>query len=218
MIRILKTVHGWLGFFVLPWIIIMGLSGLYLNHPKLVYKYLPAPSYDERQFDKFPGAKPLDEAGAKAVAMAVFPGEKVYLTKDKTYHKRPVFTYESETGRIILAAKTGHYWVKSRYTRKTYDPNGKLLDTKIYWGAMFKTLHTRGWATGALGTWLADITAAAMVVFGSTGIFMFLVPRLRRLKNRKAARATASIAPTFAGITPPPSGNVPRPKRIKLKG
>jgi len=206
MIRMLKTIHGWLGFFVMPWIIIIGLTGLYLNHSKLIYKYLPKPSYDEAQFDAWPDPLHLDEQAAKMVARSVFPLDEFNLKTQRKYHNRAVFIFQGTTGRVIVAEKTGHYWVKSRYTRKTYDPSGHLLATKIYWGSLFKTLHARGWATPWLGTWLADIAAGAMIVFGLSGIIMFLTPKIRGRKNRKV-RAQTQIA----------RSNVPRPQRIKLK-
>mgnify|MGYP006204029133 CR=1 FL=1 len=34
--RLLKTIHSWLGVIVLPWVLIIGLTGLFLNHEGLV--------------------------------------------------------------------------------------------------------------------------------------------------------------------------------------
>lgn len=204
MIRLVKTLHGWLGFFVMPWIIIIGLTGLYLNHSKLILGFLPAASYDEVRFDDWPDNKPLDEAAARAVAIGVFPSDTFKLNKKTSYHKRDVFMLDGESGRVIITAATGHYWVKTRYKRMTYDPDGRKLDSKIYWGSVFKSLHTRGWLSRGLGSWLADITAGAMVVFGLSGIYLFLAPKLRRRLNKKAQVVVKRT-------------NVPRPKRIQLK-
>ncbi|MFN3280590.1 MAG: hypothetical protein ACK40I_02810 [Tabrizicola sp.] len=55
--RLLKTVHGWLGVIVLPWVIVIGLTGLFLNHEKLVMGWLEGEGYDEAQFDRWPGAR-----------------------------------------------------------------------------------------------------------------------------------------------------------------
>jgi len=209
MIRVLKTVHGWLGILVLPWVLLMGLTGLYLNHSDLVYKFLPAPSYDEAQFDKWPARAPLNEAAARAVAGAAFPGEKLILLSGKTYHGRDVIQFEAETGRAIIATKTGHYWIKTRYKRRTYDPRGRLLDSKVYWDSLFKSLHARGWTTGWLGTTFADITATALVIFGISGIFLFLARLFGRGTDGKAG---------LGGKIEIARSNVPRPKRIKLKG
>ena len=42
------------------------------------------------------------------------------------------------TGLTILPTTTGHYYVKSRYLNRTYAPDGKLWNTKVYWGPTFK--------------------------------------------------------------------------------
>lgn len=34
--RLLKTIHSWLGVIVLPWVLIIGFTGLFLNHQSLV--------------------------------------------------------------------------------------------------------------------------------------------------------------------------------------
>ncbi len=212
MISLLKNLHGWLGLVVLPWIILMGLTGLYLNHADLVYKYLPKPGYDEARFDQWPDPTPLNRAEAQAVASSAFPGQKLIPLSQNTYHGRDVIEFEAETGRAIIAVKTGHYWVKTRYTRKTYDPKGRLLDTKIYWDSLFRTLHARGWATGWLGTWLADLTAGAMVLFGLTGIILFVASRRGGKGGGKGGGKAA-----LGGRLEVARSNIPRPKRIKLK-
>lgn len=206
MMRVIKTLHGWLGIFVMPWIIIIGLTGLYLNHSKLVLSFLPISSYDEAEFDNWPNPVAVDETAAHAVAVAVFPGDNFKKRSQKKYHDRDVFMFDGASGRVIVAKDTGHYWVKTRVTRTTYDPDGRKLDGKVYWGSLFKNLHTKGWANSGFGTWFADITAGAMVLFGLSGIYMFFAPRLRRRSN-KQGRENVEVA----------RKNVPRPKRIQLK-
>ncbi|HMS96042.1 MAG TPA: hypothetical protein PKA03_12645, partial [Tabrizicola sp.] len=56
-------------------------------------------------------------------------------------------------------------------------------------GRILTSLHERGWVGSALGTWLADITAGALMVFGLSGLYLFFAPRLRRMKNRRARLA-----------------------------
>lgn len=215
-LRLLRTIHGWLGFFVLPWIIILGLTGLYLNHSQLVLKYLPNQSYDESEFDKRANPVVATEEAGRGIARQVLGTDAFRLRQTQTYHGRDAWMFQAENGSEVVVDKaTGHYWVKTGYTRKTFDPDGRQVDYKFYWGNLFKSLHTRGWASSALGTWLADIAAGAMVVFGLSGFFMFLIPKLRRRRNR-----------ADRGQTPPPppeapdlkvERHTPRPKRITLE-
>jgi hypothetical protein len=187
--RLLKTVHGWLGVFVLPWVIIIGLTGLYLNHERLVMGMLEGEGYDEAQFDAWPDPQPMTVAAAQALAEALYPGLTATLDGDKTYHGREAAIFNLGETQVIVALTTGHYWVKTDVRRVTHAPDGTVLETKTYWGPIFKRLHVRGWLTSTFGTWLADVTAAAMVIFGLTGIVLFLVPRVRRRQNRRRMRA-----------------------------
>lgn len=182
--RFLRTLHGWLGFFVFPWIIMIGATGLYLNHRDTVEAYLPSASYDEALFDAWPNRIALRPGDAEALAGAIWPDADFRAAEDDTYHGRDVFVMKSDDGRIIVTKDTGHYWIKTRYRRETYDPEGTLLDTKIYWGSLFKRLHRSGWYDSGFGTWAADIAGGAMVLFGLSGIILFITPRLRRLMNR----------------------------------
>lgn len=187
--RLLKTVHGWLGVIVLPWVIIIGLTGLFLNHERLVMGWLESGGYDEAQFDAWPAARPVTVADAQALAQSLLPGENLVQSGDTRYHGREAAIFEASGTQVIVALQTGHYWVKTDLRRVTYAPDGTVLARKTYWEGIFKRLHVRGWLTSDFGTWAADITAAAMVVFGLTGIVLFLMPRLRRRQNRKRMRS-----------------------------
>ncbi|RYI33534.1 MAG: hypothetical protein EON48_02845 [Acetobacteraceae bacterium] len=186
--RLLKTVHGWLGVIVLPWVILIGLTGLFLNHESLVLRWLDGSGYDEAQFDEWPGARAVTADAARVLAEGAMPGATFTLDPDTSYHGRAAAIFDTVEAQVIVALKTGHYWVKTDFRRVTHAPDGSVLENRTYWGAIFKRLHVRGWLTGTFGTWAADITAAAMVVFGLTGIVLFLLPRLRRRQNRRRMR------------------------------
>jgi len=187
-LKILRVFHSWLGIFVLPWIIIIGATGFYLNHGRAISPLLEAEKYDESLFDLWPPEQPVTREIAEQTALAIWPDEEITRVEFKPYHDRPSFQFYKESGRIIVTQPTGHYFIKTRFTRKTFAPDGTKLHSKIYWGSLFKTLHVRGWTSAKLGTWLADITSFAMVLFGITGIIMWWMPRskryLRKLKRR----------------------------------
>jgi hypothetical protein len=188
--RLLKTMHGWLGVIVLPWVIIIGLTGLFLNHQRLVMSWLEGETYDETLFDSWPGARPVTVEAALALAEGLYPGRELTLDSDKSYHGREVAMFNADDAQVIVALQTGHYWIKTDTSRLTHAPDGTVLESRIYWEGIFKRLHERGWLTRTFGSWFADITAAAMVVFGLSGIVLFVLPRLRRRQNRHRMRAT----------------------------
>ncbi len=189
--RTFKSLHGWLGMLILPWIIMLGFTGFYLNHSKFVLSLLPSSSYDERQFDDWANPQAVDEREARNLAMRIFPLTHQRLSSTTRYHGRAVYMFKSDSGQVIVARDTGHYWVKTTFTRRTFDPMGRQLDKKIYWGRMFSRLHETGWINKSLGTWLVDIAAISLMIFGTTGLVLFLSPRFRRMKNRRARRAAA---------------------------
>ena len=186
--RLFRTVHGWLGIFIFPWVIVIGATGFYLNHPKAILPALEGPRYDQSRFDAWPAPDLVSLEAARAVALSVWPDEAIDEVSEKVYHDRPSYQFKKASGRIIVTRPTGHYFVKTRYTRRTYAPDGALLHSKIYWGAVFKGLHRAGWLGRSLGTWLADLTSLAMVVFGCTGIILWWVPRSRRVLRALAGR------------------------------
>lgn len=211
-IRTLRTIHGWLGFFVLPWIIIIGLTGLYLNHSDLVLKYLPNQDYNEADFDKWPNPQPISLMDAETLATRIFAAEPFRTRTTQSYHNRAAWRFQTPAGSEVIVDKaTAHYWVKQGYTRVTYDPDGRQVDYKYYYGSLFKTIHTKGWSSSVLGTLLADIAASAMVVFGMSGFFMFLASRF----GRRGSTAPAPMVAPAARKPEPQAGSAPRPRRIR---
>ncbi len=204
MIKMIRAIHGWLGLLALPWVILLGLTGIYLNHTSYFLGLLPGSSYDEAQFDQWPAPQKLDIAGARAVAAAVYPNQQLKQRSAKRYHGRNVAIFDAPKGRVIVALDTGHYWVKTRFTRRTFDPSGRQIDFKIYWTSLFRYLHSRGWMDSTFGTWIVDVTGGLMVLFGLTGIVL--------LVGGRKGKAGGDSAPVIKVNR----SNVPRPKRITL--
>jgi len=201
-LRLLRTIHAWMGIFIFPWVIVIGATGFYLNHGYMILSLLEGPKYAESRFDDWPVAEPVTRETARAIAITVWPGEAIEKVTEKDYHDRPSFEFKTASGLVIVTQPTGHYFVKANYARRTYAPDGELLHSKIYWGGMFKRLHRDGWLGGGLGTWLADITSLAMVIFGMSGVVLWWVPRSRRLLRAVTGRVTLPGA-TGPGATGP---------------
>lgn len=195
LIRLFKTLHGWIGVILLPWVVIAGLTGIYMNHSKAILRMLPDGSYNERLFDSWQPKRAMDLDAAMALARSVAPDTTFRLDRKRTtYHGRDAFTLTSRETTVIVTKASGHYWVKTAFFRRTYAPDGTRLDTKFYWGALFSRLHEFGFVDNRFGRWITDILGGMFVVFGVTGLTLFLSPRLRRSKNRRAARQRAGTA------------------------
>jgi hypothetical protein len=189
--RFLRSLHAWLGVCILPWVVMAGFTGFYMNHSKLILSLLPVGGYEVAQFDTSPLAKEVKRAEAFALARSILPDVVLGLTVSKPYLGRESFRFDGGNTDVIVDQKTGHYWVTGRYLRRTYAPDGARLDTEIRWSRVLSSLHTRGWVGTVLGTWLADITAGALMVFGISGLYLFAAPRLRRARNRRARMKAA---------------------------
>lgn len=202
MVRMIRALHGWLAILIVPWVLMMGVTGLYLNHPETFKSFLPDSDFDETLFDVWPTAAPVDEAGAKAIAVASIPDARFKRSTKPRYHGRDVIRWDSPDGDVIVVAATGHYWVKKFYTRTTYSPEGRRLDTRVYWSRLFRRLHQFGWYDKSLGTFFSDLTGVMMIVFGLTGIVLFFT-------RKSASAAGGSVSVRRSGT--------PRPQRLVLR-
>ncbi len=179
-----RILHGWLGIFVIPWVILIGTTGLYLNHGKVIGKTLFPEEFSEKDFGQHQPPAPITRDQARLLGESVWPADPIKKISEETYHGRRSFMIHKNSGTAILSIPTGHYYLKTRYKRRTYSPDGQLLNTKTYWGRVLKDIHRSGWLGGSLGTWIADAVSLAMVVFGITGAMMWSVPRFKRLRRR----------------------------------
>lgn len=196
LLKFFRVTHGWLGVMVFPWIFAIGLTGLYLNHSALVLGWIGSSDYDESQFLDWP-VQEFSVAQALGVANTVWPNEDIEGLKNEAYHGFNSFIFQKSSGQIIVTQTTGHYFVKTNITRRTFAPDGALLHKNIYWSSVFKWLHVRGWLNTDLGTWLADITAVAMVFFSLSGLWLFFAPRIKKIARvfKKHAPAKGRAAP-----------------------
>lgn len=167
----------------MPWVIVIGATGFYLNHSGPVDAVLQGPDFSEAGFAAERPAVPINVEAALRLGEAIWPEQDIEDIWQDEYHDRPSFYVEKEDGLIILSIPTGHYFLKSGYSRQTFAPDGTLLHSKTYWDDIFEELHEDGWLGGAMGSWFADIVALSMVVFGVTGPVLWGVPRIRRWRR-----------------------------------
>ncbi len=180
LLKSLRTIHGWMGIIIFPWILIIGFTGFYLNHSRMVLSWFEGPSYDESQFADWPDIG-ADEAMARALAQQLWPDQRLDRIDFDSYHGRQAILITVGDGQVILSQPTGHYFVKEGFTRKTFAPDGTLLHNKVYWGSAFKTLHTRGWLTSTFGTFIADVIAFALMIFAISGLIVWWLPRTKKI-------------------------------------
>lgn len=182
--RLLRTLHGWMGIIVLPWVLIYGLSGFYLNHERQVNALFGADRVDEYWIENEPGRLP-DEEGARQWFAQAFPGLHLEEVVDEPYHGKSAFVLDAGRISVVAPKNSGFYFVKDRYTRRLYDASGALVDMHRYWPTVVKDVHVNGWLRSPAGTLGADMFAGVLVAFGLTGSFLWLAPRILRMRARR---------------------------------
>lgn len=187
-LKLLRKLHSWLGIIALPWVILFGVTGFYLNHPDVIRAILPLTSYEDvgTRFEVLP--KPLTMEEAEKIAQAYWPESQMKSVSKSVYHGHEAINFEREAGQIIVAVDTGHYYVKSRLKNLQFSPDGDLVGRKIYWNYVFGVFHRTGWLGWSLGTILADITSLALITFGVSGMVLWYLPKHKGLKRRLGKR------------------------------
>jgi hypothetical protein len=183
-LRACQAVHGWLGIFVIPWVLAIGATGFYLNHAKMFTALLGQEKFIESELKPLSLPPPGTEQTARLLGKKIWPNESVTTVTKKFYKGQQSFFLKMARGTIIVPISANFYYIKTRYIRRTFGGDGELIYTKYYWKRALKDIHKTGWLGGGLGTWLADMVAIAMMVFGVTGVFMWSAPRIRRLLRR----------------------------------
>ena len=187
-LKLCRTVHSWLGALVMPWVLIIGFTGFYLNHTQLV---LGAIGYKELSESDIAGAADfaVTQEFAQQIAASVWPDERVLESGFMKYRGGKALALKKDSGLIIIPGpQTNHYFVTTTYTEKTYTMDGKLVHQQYNLRSLLKSLHERGWIGNRLGSWLADIVACAMVFFSLSGLIMWSVPRIRKVRSFARSR------------------------------
>jgi hypothetical protein len=187
-LRICRTMHSWLGALVMPWVLIIGATGFYLNHAQSVLELLGQTELSQSDLDNLTEL-PVTAQMVRQIAETVWPDLPILDTNLVNYLGRQSFGFKKASGFIFVPASwTGYYFVETTLSRQTYALDGKLLHAQYNLKRIFKSLHETGWIGNGLGTWLADIVAVAMIFFSLSGITMWSVPKLRKLRGLAARR------------------------------
>lgn len=171
--RRIKSLHGWLGLMVWPWVLMIALSGLYQNHRDAIDALLPGRPMTAERLALVPAA-PVTRAEA---------GARLGEVEPVTVFGHPGWQVKGASRGID--ALTGVNWDGGRYLTLWRAADGAVIGWRMDWQRLFLQLHRAGWAGGGLGTWPADLVALALSVFALSGLWLFLAPRLRAWARRR---------------------------------
>jgi len=185
--RNLKKLHHILGLAVLPWLIVLGLGALLLNHAPILRSWLPiGQPADLAVLDNWPDAQPVSATAAGAIARRTWPWAVHDIARKGFYRDLPVFRIASDAGEVIVLRDTGFYWVQTRFWREFHDTAGRELSRSLRFGLGAGHSHAGGSVKGQVFEILADPVAVMLVAYGGSGLALVRVPRRRRRHNHKA--------------------------------
>jgi hypothetical protein len=196
-LRICRTIHSWLGALVMPWVLIIGATGFYLNHSQMVLKLI---GYAELLESDLDGSLKLAVTPdlAQNIAASVWTQEPVLESGFMKYRGEKSLAIKKASGMIIIPGpSSNHYFVRTNWKESTFNMDGKLVHQQYNLKPILKSLHERGWLGSTFGTWFADAVAVAMVFFGFSGMIMWATPKLRKLRGfLRTSRGGANARPT----------------------
>ena len=160
--RRIKSLHGWMGCLVWPWIVMIALTGLYQNHAAAIDPWLPGDPMTAERLATLPAHPTAPTTALQPVTVFGRPG------------------WQAADGSSGFDATTGASWQVGPWLTTWSDAEGNRIGWRMEWQKLFLRLHRAGWADERLGTWPADLAALALVLFGLSGLWLFLTPRLRR--------------------------------------
>jgi hypothetical protein len=187
--------HIWLGIGLSLFIVIICVTGVYLNHDKF-FKGKRAKTKPEGSGTLTTTtdltAQPISFAQALARARAAWgdiPIKHVHLNDEggTLVYKIKAHAQDRE---ILVNASTGALLEKNGYQHNTQAHSGAAMKSGINWGKVMKDLHT-GQLGGEGGKLLVDFTSVIIIGLTLTGIYLWGVPKWRkRQATQKAAAQT----------------------------
>jgi hypothetical protein len=180
----LRILHRWMGLILFPWVIIYGLTGLYMNHGDLILSLFPSDHIEQVLVDDQPGLRGDAEKAKDWLRQQPFASISKSL-KDGVYYGHPAwFIALKDNSEVVAFKNSAQYVVRAPYRRTLHAGDGSLLDSKIYWGRILSEFHKRGLVASPFGSFLADAFSIILISFGVSGLAVWGLPKLNRAINR----------------------------------
>ena len=184
MMRWIKILHGWMGVLVLPWVIIFGLTGFFLNHQNLFGEWPDA--------DLLQQALPQDSTGRLATkeqveswVQTIRPGVEMKSMQQGDLNGVLAWQIEITGGTLTAPVNSSSYFEVTQMQVRLLDGQNSVVRRDLNWKHISRELHVHGWLSDAPGTLIADAFSFILVGFGVSGLALWGWPRLRRMSLRR---------------------------------
>jgi len=218
--------HIWLGVALSLFIVIVCVTGIYLNHEWL--KLFKGEPNNKPAAAASLKPKPV-EAGllttstdlmtqrisfAQALARARELWGDVPIQHVHLNNERGTLIYKIKAQRedreVLINAVTGALAEKNGYKQNTQAHVGAEMNRGINWNKVMKDLHT-GKLGGEGGKLLIDFTSVIIIGLTVTGIYLWVIPKSRKRRAAKIALAQRALLPaseTEPAFSSEPTQNV----------
>jgi uncharacterized protein len=193
VVKLSRAIHRWLGLISLPLILVIGITGYYLNHRRQVRGILPLSGQSTELFSSPHPDGPRGFGHLIAIKDAVWGNVRVRSFRAgryRAYETLSVTQSEDPGRRIIMAVESGDFIVRSRYFQRGYRADGTLLSVTISWRRLLDRLHTGGIVQGKYRI-LWDLLCLSLILLSATGMVLWFVPKLARMKRRRSSGSPA---------------------------
>lgn len=170
-----RKIHRTIGIVAAPLIVVIGLSGLFLNHGKLFETIF---SFEKQLVATT--AEPWSRQQAIARAGEIIGGAVKEIEKRRKKHRLYFRAIDNGLKRpgLIIDTATHSYWLVTRYNELNYDENGNRIERRWFLRRLAEDLHS-GRILGLFGKLIVDLLSLCLVVFAITGTIMWVATRRR---------------------------------------
>lgn len=180
--------HTWIGLAAGAFFLMIGTTGIYLNHKGTFNGILGVKKGEERKDEHaaLDGAKlaslKVDLPQALALAAPHLDGHDIEHVELRSEHGHVIYRFKTHEGpEVTIYADSGKTEAKGNYEMK-----GGGFDL----GKALKDLHT-GKIAGDGGKLLIDLVAIFLMILTASGVYLWIVPKLRKRRSAKQRAAAA---------------------------
>jgi hypothetical protein len=179
----LRTAHAWVGVSALTLFVLVALTGVYLNHTGL-FRLEDAPVEQGVLLTTATPASavPISPAQALEVARGEWGDVPLQFVQLRQEGDRLVYKVRrrGRSDEVTVDASSGRLLaVRGTLQETRFTDDGSARDTRIPWSRVFYDLHT-GRLLGEGGKLIIDAGALALLLLGTSGVYLFVVPRWRK--------------------------------------
>jgi hypothetical protein len=185
----LRSYHGRVGMTALLLLVLLALTGVYLNHPDLFGLDPVPPDRGELLTTSTDSAPLVALRKALEAARAEWGEAPVQFVQLREEGARLVYRVRrrGSSDEVTVDARTGRLVaVRGDLQEVRYTADGRPQSAQFSWTRVMFDLHT-GRILGGPGRLIADAAGLAVLLLATSGVYLFAIPRWRRWRTRVRA-------------------------------